>query len=336
MVDNILVIACMKDEGPYILEWVAYHRSIGVTDFVVITNDCSDGTDRILDRLDTLGWVRHMPNPSMLGIPGAPIQHVAIAYAQMTKEFRRADWVLIIDADEYLNIKVGTGTIDELLAKVGDIDAISFNQVVFGSSGIVDLVDEPTLRQFRHRFKFDIPMRANFPRMYGIKTLARNDGKLFRRHANHRPIPFPRTRTQLRWVDGAGIGMQEEFLSKLPRGHRTEAGTHALGYVNHYAVRSAQSFIVQSFRGDAVSASIRRDVDYWRQYDRNEVEDTTILPMADRADEVRRLLLQDEELNRLHEAAARYHQERVTVGLKNADVRKLYDAVLASVNNSRD
>ncbi|MCV2866861.1 glycosyltransferase family 2 protein [Albidovulum sediminicola] len=320
----------MKDEGPFVLEWVAYHRSIGVSDFVIVSNDCTDGTDLILDRLDDMGWIRHLPNPTMLGLGDVPIQHTAIAYAQMTKEFRRADWALVIDADEFLNINVGDGTLAALLAEVGDIDAISFNQVVFGSSGVDEFIDMPTLQQFTRRFRFERPMSERFPRMYGIKTLARNDAGLFRRHANHRPIPFARKVSELRWLDGSGAHMPEEFCAKAPRGYRTEAGTHALGYINHYAVRSVESFMIQSFRGDAVSAAVRRDLRYWRQYDRNDVVDATILGNAERAARLHAALMEDAELRELHLRAVEQHRQKLKTGLKNAEVRALYDEILAS------
>ncbi|MBL4556550.1 MAG: glycosyltransferase family 2 protein [Rhodobacteraceae bacterium] len=58
----------MRDEGPYVLEWLAWHKAIGVTDFVVFTNDCTDGTDALLDRLDAAGEVMHLPNPAVLDI----------------------------------------------------------------------------------------------------------------------------------------------------------------------------------------------------------------------------------------------------------------------------
>ncbi|MDB4053693.1 glycosyltransferase family 2 protein [Octadecabacter sp.] len=61
---RITAITPMKNEGPFILEWLAYHLMIGINDFVVFTNDCEDGTDAILERLDELGLVRHLPNPS--------------------------------------------------------------------------------------------------------------------------------------------------------------------------------------------------------------------------------------------------------------------------------
>ena len=45
------IVTTMKNEGPFLLEWIAYHRAIGVSDFLVYTNDCTDGTDRMLKLL---------------------------------------------------------------------------------------------------------------------------------------------------------------------------------------------------------------------------------------------------------------------------------------------
>ncbi|MFN4129742.1 MAG: glycosyltransferase family 2 protein, partial [Paracoccaceae bacterium] len=45
------IVTTMKNEGPFILEWIAYHRAIGVDDFLIYTNDCTDGTDTMLDLL---------------------------------------------------------------------------------------------------------------------------------------------------------------------------------------------------------------------------------------------------------------------------------------------
>ncbi|WP_372837440.1 glycosyltransferase family 2 protein, partial [Puniceibacterium confluentis] len=57
-----VIVACMKNEAPYILEWIAHHRAIGVDNFLIYTNDCDDGTDVILDRLQSLGVVQHRRN----------------------------------------------------------------------------------------------------------------------------------------------------------------------------------------------------------------------------------------------------------------------------------
>ena len=48
-----MALSTMKDEGPYVVEWVAHHLAVGFTDVMVYTNDCSDGTDTILKHLET-------------------------------------------------------------------------------------------------------------------------------------------------------------------------------------------------------------------------------------------------------------------------------------------
>ena len=48
---NVVLTTMAKDEGPYLLEWVAYHHLLGFTDILFLTNDCSDGTDEMLDAL---------------------------------------------------------------------------------------------------------------------------------------------------------------------------------------------------------------------------------------------------------------------------------------------
>ena len=46
---KITAVTCVKNEGPFLLEWIAFNRVIGVTDFLFYSNDCTDGTDRLLD-----------------------------------------------------------------------------------------------------------------------------------------------------------------------------------------------------------------------------------------------------------------------------------------------
>ena len=46
--DKIAICAIFKDEAPYLLEWLAFHRMIGVDLFVLYDNGSNDGgADRI-------------------------------------------------------------------------------------------------------------------------------------------------------------------------------------------------------------------------------------------------------------------------------------------------
>ena len=61
---TITTVTCVKNEGPFLLEWIAFHQCIGVTNFLFYSNDCDDGTDTLLDALAELGHVTHLLNPA--------------------------------------------------------------------------------------------------------------------------------------------------------------------------------------------------------------------------------------------------------------------------------
>ncbi|WP_438960477.1 glycosyltransferase family 2 protein [Nereida sp.] len=56
---NILAITCVKNEGPYLVDWLAHLRAIGVDHVLAFSNDCEDGTDQLLDECATKGWLTH-------------------------------------------------------------------------------------------------------------------------------------------------------------------------------------------------------------------------------------------------------------------------------------
>ena len=91
---RITAVTCVKNEGPFLLEWIAFNRLIGVTDFLFYSNDCSDGTDRLLDALARRGMVHHLPNPAQ----GRNYQMEALKDAAHQGVVQGADWVWIASA----------------------------------------------------------------------------------------------------------------------------------------------------------------------------------------------------------------------------------------------
>ena len=53
------LVATAKNEGPYLLEWVAYHRMIGFDNILIFQNDSDDYTHETLRILDSLGVVQY-------------------------------------------------------------------------------------------------------------------------------------------------------------------------------------------------------------------------------------------------------------------------------------
>ena len=51
-----IAVSCVKDEAPYLVEWIAYQRLIGFDHVIIAANDSTDGTNEILSALQRRGY----------------------------------------------------------------------------------------------------------------------------------------------------------------------------------------------------------------------------------------------------------------------------------------
>ena len=313
----------MKDEGPFVIEWVAHHLAVGFTDLVVYTNDCSDGTDDMLIRLEELGLCHHRRNVIAEGIRPQPS---ALNYAQDEPVVGQSDWVMVFDADEFLSIKYGDGTLDDLLAaaKVQDANGIVVTWRIFGSGGVVDWSRAPVTEQYL------MAAPQSWNKGWGVKTLFTFDPDYWKLGI-HRPkmktrhikTEFP---DRVKWLNGSGREMEDYFKF---RGWRSI--TRTVGYdwvqLNHYAVKSVDSYAIRKMRGNVNNKADKYNGDYWSLQDRNEVRDETMLRYTQARNRIIDQLLTDPELNRLHHAAVARAENRL------AELRKTeaYHALVADL-----
>lgn len=302
---SVAVVTCMKDEGPFVMEWVAYHKSIGVTDLVIFSNDCTDGTAELLDRLDELGIVQHFPNPS--GVAGVEShQPYAIRYAQSLRTVRDAEWVISMDADEFINIHVGDGTLADLIKELPNADAISLTHLDFGSSGIEHFEEGFVTEQMKY---CQDPLPRRKPRR-GIKTLIRKETKIVV-PSNHRPVFENPEENGLVWYNGAGKLIPLEIAIGKNKGIDCR-GTYKLAQLNHYPVKSHDSFLTKVARGDAVDPRWARGLEYWKKRNINESFDETIVDKLPRAKKLFAHLMTDSKLQFLHKKCVDLHRREIS------------------------
>ena len=129
---QFLAMLCVRNEGAFLLDWLAHHRATGFTDFLVFSNDCSDGTDLILDRLDAMGWLTHV---RQTGPFSEGPQWAALKAANDHPLVTRARWVMVLDIDEFVNIHTGDHTLPALLAALPTATAIPLTWRLFGNGG---------------------------------------------------------------------------------------------------------------------------------------------------------------------------------------------------------
>jgi hypothetical protein len=289
------IVTTMKNEGPFILEWLAYHRAIGFDDILVYTNDCTDGTDTMLQLLERKGFVQHRDN--RFREMDMPPQHAALQSAEHEPLIKSATWITCIDVDEYINIKTGDGTLDALFAAVPDANMIAMTWRLFGNGDVRDYVDQPITEQFLRC----APEFARKPHQaWGFKTLFQNIG-LFKKLGVHRPKGLnPQLWEEINWVNGSGTPLPREMYRN---GWRSTIETYGYDLVqlNHYAVRSAESFLVKRDRGRVNHVDRDQGLAYWFRMNNNFEEELSIQP---------RLIMMRAELDRLMrdpEIAAAHH-----------------------------
>lgn len=319
--DNILVLTSMKNEAPFILEWIAYHKAIGVKHFLVYTNDCQDNTNDILDALAETGLVTRVPNPWRAETGRKP-QHVALEDAMAQPAFQQADWVLTIDVDEFVNIHVGEGRFADLFAAVGNPNVISFTWKLFGNGGVHEYQDRPIIEQFTACAPEFIPK----PRLgWGFKSMVHKSAP-YSKIGVHRPLQIDDEShiSKVRWVNGSGHMMPEMLLTNNGWRSTKRSLGYRLATLNHYVLRSAESFLVKRDRGRINHTDQDQGIDYWGRRDYATETDERMharLPiMQGELD----LLLSDPKLAAMHQEAVVWHERKIEELKSDPDYAALY------------
>ena len=94
------LVATVKNEGPYLWEWVSYNKSIGFDNIVIFQNDSNDMTHGILHEMRSAGLISYFYNNA------EPNKHQIQAYSRATKTaaYQQSDWILALDLYEFLTI----------------------------------------------------------------------------------------------------------------------------------------------------------------------------------------------------------------------------------------
>jgi hypothetical protein len=267
-VTPIAIVSCMKNEGIHLLEWLAYHRVIGFDLPVICTNDCEDGSDRLLDRLMAAGAATHLPNPLL---PGDKPIHAGIARAMTHLKSTGAEWLAHLDSDEFLNIAPGAAPVRDLIARAGEAHTIALPWRSFGDSGHADWPGE-TLRAFTSCEAAIDPDLVKFKSLFRFRT--------FKAASDHMPTA-PRI-ADPKAVNSAGDPLPGTELLGPPRSRYKPTIRAIRGgtVVNHYAIRSRDVFLLKNLRGRGTGPASNKyhlNSQWYRRANRNEHQDRSIL-----------------------------------------------------------
>ncbi|KIT15554.1 glycosyltransferase family 2 protein [Jannaschia aquimarina] len=314
---RFLVVSTMKNEAPYIVEWVAHHLAIGFTDFLVFTNDCDDGTDELLQALGQVAPVTHAHNNVLRRGP----HKSALKWARDHALRLKSEWVLIADVDEFINVRSGDGTVQGLLRDLGpETDVVSFPWKVFGQGGVEAFEDRPITAQFTTCEP--VPRRGG-RRMRDVKTLFRKPEAMF--HLGlHRPRVKDEWQQRIVWKSPSG----EDISDRMNKGKTWTMRWDGCGdaaYMHHYPLRSLEAYILKKNRGRANHINEDLGREYWDKWNMSGGRDDSLVQGAPGFAEVHARLMSDRGVRRAHRTGVAWHRDQFARLMEEERYRSLWE-----------
>lgn len=236
------------------LEWIAFHRVLGVSGFIIADNGSNDGSRELLGSLAKLGIVTVIDYPTVgEQKPQLP------AYEKILRTCPRdVELLAFIDADEFLLPLESGQLIPALQSWFSDdsVSAVALNWSNFGSSGEIFSNEGLVIERFIKRAPRTFNVNHNFK---SIVRPARTEC-FFNPHY-----------ARLRY--GRYIDVQGNDLVLHPKhGNGVSAQVIWNGIrVNHYAVKSLEEFLLgKHLRGSAATANRVKHKAYFQAHDRND------------------------------------------------------------------
>jgi hypothetical protein len=150
--ETVCLAAILKDEDPFVEEWIAHHRLLGVDHFYLYDNDPRQPLSDLL--ASHRGYVTIRPwlvDHDDARYPGRTKQIKAYQHC-LDHDAVKYDWVTFIDGDEFI-ILDEDANLKAFLADFREYDLIALNWHVFGHNGHYDnppgLVIESLTRRMR-------------------------------------------------------------------------------------------------------------------------------------------------------------------------------------------
>ncbi len=240
---SVCVVATARNEGLYLVEWIAYYRSIGVEQIFLYSNDNDDDSDELLSALAESGEITWISNHVS---KGGSAQYKAYGHAlSVLAEILDYEWAIIVDLDEFVAFNsTGPASISQFLARYdrAHADCICLNWLSGRVAAQRTWNDAPVIRRF--------PVDGNSLNRH-VKSIFRP--RLFHHSGPHVPICAPQL--DVRFVNSAGethqYGKYAASEMKLPQELWRAISDNpdgSEGVIVHYFLKSAEEFLWKSSR----------------------------------------------------------------------------------------
>lgn len=204
---DLAIVAIMKNESPYVKEWIDYHLAAGVDHFFIYDNESPDNFKEVLQPYIDAGIVTYIFYPGT----GRQVE----AYIEAFKTYRFfCRYMAFIDADEFIfpqSKKSIVEVVDKIFSDKPDANGLEVHWMMYGSNNLETAdYSKGVLERFTSRAE-----KISHP----AKTIT-NPRKIDYLHTPHFPIYFDCTKNILE----KDLGENRKII------------------INHYRLKSREEF----------------------------------------------------------------------------------------------
>jgi hypothetical protein len=242
------ICAIAKNEGPYIREWIEYHRLVGVEKFYIYDNGSDDDMRMILEPYMHGGIVDYVY------WPGKTQQMPAYNHC-LRKHMFDTRWLAFIDLDEFI-VPMETETIPQFLKNFESESGLEIHWLVYGSGGAEKKASGLVMERFKDHSEPAWPTNGVVKSIINPRCVASWS------HSSHIPS----------YWSGHGVNSDREhiasdFVTRIPVLDKIR--------INHYHCKSWQEYReIQMTRGDVfyTDAAPYRNREQFENLDRNDIQ----------------------------------------------------------------
>ena len=250
--EKIAAVVIIKNEGPYIREWLAYHYLVGVSHFYIYDNESTDGVKEIIKDEIKSGLVDYE-------LIKGKVRQVDAYNMALEKARNNKEYLIVIDADEFIFLKNKDDSLYELchdlITDNSKVGSLAINWVIFGSSHFQKAQKGLVTQTYLYRSRF------NFEKNKHIKTIC-NPFKV----AGFINPHFPEHLKDYYSIN---------IARKRVIGPYSQPIYNPRIRINHYFTKSKEEFLQKRARGKADGNSIR-SISEFKEHDKNDVYDSSM------------------------------------------------------------
>lgn len=257
---NLCAVLIAKNEGPYIREWIEFHKNLGFDKFIIYDNESSDELNAILSPYINSKLVDYY------FYPGKCRQNYA--YNDAIKKYRdKCELMIMIDADEFLYPTNYNDSIYNIVKNIMNqnsrVGGVIVNWLCYGSNEHISKPNGLVIENYTKRGYETFSHNLNF------KTIV-NPRKVSCYTTPHYAIykrKFFAVNTAMKRIDICPMSNVNDMDFSMLR-------------LNHYFTKSKEEFIAKRSRGMADNCGIRPFEDFLA-HDVNDVEDDCLIRYVD-------------------------------------------------------